>query len=1736
MRMKKRAISIILCLCMIVCMLPVTAFATESKAEFYSKNYPQLTGDGAKDMVTVAKAQVGLSQTDLKYWEAWCADFIGDCATLAGQSAAVPHYGGVSGLMELVIKAGGKIVTDPKAGDLVFYYCPSLIGPRCDGWVHVGLMVDSEDSVQGNIWNPNSQVYEMRYNWYRTEGDYSYTVTFVRPNYSTHAHTFTKSVCTQCGAWDENSLIKGFTSQSKHWTAKNADTAKKSIALRSGPYVNCESISVANGTELTSSGYVINAENHIWYKVRYGDKDYYAYSNNLKERIVPPASTLQFCNVRLEKATMIEGEENHLLGSLTSNYSGIFLTVMLDGRLRYNGASPTSFKNNKPDTSLQLPSLGRGTHTISLTAIDSSGATQSKSLTLTVNAKVACPTVSRVEAVYGGKTVYLQCATSGAEIRYTTNGTIPSASDKLYTSAGISLTSGAQIRAVAIKGSDKSAVLTTDYYGVLNAATPEIKADYTASGTRVTISAGSDTRIWYSLDDGNYQQYDAPFTLTAGASVSAYAEKRGCLPSSSAAKAITVEAPSAPRFTAPSSAVKMAQNKAYLVQWDSIYNAADYSLTVYKNGEKQQELTTEKPYANVVLNDAADYTFRVIARNVIGESEENTSSAVTAVAPSTVQFVDYDDTVLYEQKVDYGGNAVRPSVDPERRGYYFQYWEGNLDNITEDTVIRAHYKIKTYTVTFYGNDGNLLDKQTIEFDTSAAIPSTEQMTIAQGYAFLGWNIQAESADSVCDLTHIDSNMSATAVLGWAEPELPIEITELSAQRNDDSRNGNYVVHVTLNNNPDAFTTALLRVNLKTAEGKMVRNGTESRTVDLAAKQTDSYTFVLNSGENATKVEAVVLQYDGGTLTGSAYSKAKTADVQVISEYTFGSWSDWSTTNPIETTGWYENNGVWYDAGGHEVKVETKTQYRHQTKSTQTGTSVPSGWTQSGSSWKATGSGSYYYASFPSGYNSSDSYYQSYNKGRLYAYDNGAKKRTVSEPTWNSYIYWHWTYPHSSYNYKTYDRVISDVYNEWTGYGYSTLWYAFESTTNYSAPFTDVYKAEISGYAASSFWWYRFSTYRQTYTEYTMYYDSFRWSDWSDWQDAPISSSSSRQVETRTLYRYSVKDVPSYETSTQPEDTSGVVYRFTNVTAAQTDGIYFIPNALPDAGTVDLADKLATIMVYKGKNSDPNESQLQYVGQTIIGDGNAVDFTFKVKDAPTINSGDYVVCMGVQGATGLINLGIIEAPKPQYTVCFYDDNGNLIGDKQMVEEGKNATVPEAPSVEGKTFVSWSETGRNVHGDLEITANYVANTYAVAFVDWLNGSANLYALPYGADLTEIASSMTPTADGHTFQYWDAIEAGTTTVTGNMVVSAVYEAETYTVNFYDGTGEGKKLVSMQQIAYGKDAELPDAPTYEDRIFLGWDSTSRWWNVIADVDVYAITAFTETTSNPVANLDNYSSGQSETLTFHGDENAVIYYTMDNTDPIPGENGQVYDESILLTEDTVIRAVATEPGKNDSEIIEIVFVYEDISSEYYTDKKEIGTYTVFAEPGSEIPLHLHIDDNPGLMGFLFFIECDTSVFYLDYAEEEGFAYTGGDAVSGGDYIIVPYENGWKVLWFGTTVSKEAGTLFSITLNTIEEAESDYYPITVCYSPANTITEESYENYVGDNVFAMLTGTALLGDVSGDGYVTMADVIRIAKYVVGSGSFSSDQVKLADVTGDGGVTNADVIRLAKYILGTATLG
>ena len=94
---------------------------------------------------------------------------------------------------------------------------------------------------------------------------------------------------------------------------------------------------------------------------------------------------------------------------------------------------------------------------------------------------------------------------------------------------------------------------------------------------------------------------------------------------------------------------------------------------------------------------------------------------IYAVSTYIVVFKDADGTVLSEQTIEYGSDAVLPP-DPDlmnAQGYHFIGWDKVTTNVSSDLVVTAKYAINTYTVTYVDYNGNVLKTQEVPHNGKA---------------------------------------------------------------------------------------------------------------------------------------------------------------------------------------------------------------------------------------------------------------------------------------------------------------------------------------------------------------------------------------------------------------------------------------------------------------------------------------------------------------------------------------------------------------------------------------------------------------------------------------------------------------------------------------------------------------------------------------------------------------------------------------------------------------------------------------------------------------------------------------------------------------------------------------------------------------------------------------------------------------------------------------------------------
>lgn len=299
------------------------------------------------------------------------------------------------------------------------------------------------------------------------------------------------------------------------------------------------------------------------------------------------------------------------------------------------------------------------------------------------------------------------------------------------------------------------------------------------------------------------------------------------------------------------------------------------------------------------------------------------------------------------------------------------------------------------------------------------------------------------------------------------------------------------------------------VLLKVSSGSAVSSRNEQSSVRNETPQTTqaktiTVTFDPNGGTVSQKYKTVTV--NSGAVYGDSptpvrsyytfigwYTKASggsevAASTSLVSDSNHSIYAHWSK-NP--TSDWVPASQV---PSGAKI-VETKWQYS-LTETTTSGDSSMSGWKRDDSKtttrWVQSGNGVYTYASFPSGYNQNDTYYQSYGKSRRYNSSSGNTKREYSEPYGDGYVYWHWACENGRDSGNWY---IGDYYNEtlyWPNgayWGQATQWCSFRS----GSPASE-YSSYETGHCGAwpgrcwySKWFCEIPVYSQNYTDYRKEY-------------------------------------------------------------------------------------------------------------------------------------------------------------------------------------------------------------------------------------------------------------------------------------------------------------------------------------------------------------------------------------------------------------------------------------------------------------------------------------------------------------------------------------------------------------------------------------------------------------------------------------------------------------------------
>lgn len=956
--------------------------------------------------------------------------------------------------------------------------------------------------------------------------------------------------------------------------------------------------------------------------------------------------------------------------------------------------------------------------------------------------------------------------------------------------------------------------------------------------------------------------------------------------------------PGKPAITANADSKDIGISGTPTVSWKAVSNVESYTAKLFDINGKVIETKTN------IGKNATSFTFspidkvgqyKAIIYAINTASPSGVASAalditvhddvnVKFVDAAPASFVDCPDDkkseagVVLDEKTIHYGTTAELATNPNHDGYTFDGWNGDSKRVTEDTTFTAQYSINEYEVKFVDENGNMIGStQKVEYYSDAVAPKYD--VSEQGYKFVEWDKSFEK---------IKENTTIKAVVDWYDHDYNISTSIKTAIR--DTANQGYEVEYSIVNGADNITNGRAIIVLKSNNDEML-SSTESSAFSMKKGETRSFSVFVPFTGVATKAYVYVVD---NYKTMTPISKSAIKDITVVGD----AWTDWSTEQPEAGT---------YVPG----KLQSRKEYKYRTKSTTTSTATTmSGWVQDGYTKSKVSNGTdKYVKSWPAGFYTGNSLYKKYNITPTKAVNNATTIVELGSETNAGYIYWHWCRGGTA---GATNRTIQP-----TKQSTYTTFHAFESTSNIANKASDGSYKATNAACKDSYWWIktRVDVKSRAWTKYNKVYNYYKISDWSNWVTA-LPTTRYGDYQERTVYRY-------------------VPLENINDDASTPTAYHHVVDE-----TIDKSYAGKEICLYIYKVDEASDYSNEYIGQTTVDANGHFHFDAYLREAPTTETGDFTVAVGLAGSTSLIYLDPIKAPKKIYNVEFYDevigDDGQLklkkIGETQRVEEGGNAIVPDSSllaSRDDATFTNWSESNTNITSDKKIYANYKTNEYTVVFVDWEARSVNIKKFKHGDAL--IAPEFEETEEGVSV-VWDKIAQGVSAVTQDMVVCTEYSAEKYNVVFYNFDGD--EVVSEKDVEYGTPVDAPEE-LGENTEILGWidmETEEEIDGYITDKNqkLFPIFTYNETCDQPTANIETgeYSETQYVTLSTET-EDAVIYYTLDGSNP--AEKGKLYTGPIEIKNYAIIKAIASCIGMNDSSVLEEYYVInsENKTSDY---------------------------------------------------------------------------------------------------------------------------------------------------------------------------------------------------------------
>lgn len=254
----------------------------------------------------------------------------------------------------------------------------------------------------------------------------------------------------------------------------------------------------------------------------------------------------------------------------------------------------------------------------------------------------------------------------------------------------------------------------------------------------------------------------------------------------------------------------------------------------------------------------------------------------------------------------------------------------------------------------------------------------------------------------------------------------------------------------------------------------------------------------------------------------------------------------------------------------------------------------------------------------------------------------------------------------------------------------------------------------------------------------------------------------------------------------------------------------------------------------------------------------------------------------------------------------------------------------------------------------------------------------------------------------------------------------------------------------------------------------------------------------------------------------AALSYRSDNASVTVSASGTVtVAKGFAGTANITITAAATDAYQETRKTITVT-----VTQKVETDA-EITLPSQKALAGKDLTVPVQLTKNSGIAGFGLTVNYDENILTLN-------SITVGSAISGNGTFST---NGNFTTWYAGDNTTATGELMQLNFTVKKNAVEGDTEVTVSLTDGLSSLADKNGNPVSVRITAAkITVTqGVLGDVNGDGSVSIADVVLLNRSVLRLITLSDTAKKLGDVTGDGSISIADVVKLNRYVLKLITV-